>query len=104
MALADKTVGILVEEYYQELEVWYPLLRLREAGVPVEYRLHPGTLHDFAALPGVFTAGLPTGLRRRALFVNGLRPWRNWIAHRSSEPRVGGSNPSGRTSHFQGDY
>ena len=23
-------------------------------------------------------------------------PWRNWIAHRSSEPRVGGSNPSGR--------
>ena len=24
------------------------------------------------------------------------RPWRNWIAHRSSEPRVGGSNPSGR--------
>ena len=35
MALADKTVGILVEEYYQELEVWYPLLRLREAGVTV---------------------------------------------------------------------
>lgn len=25
------------------------------------------------------------------------RPWRNWIAHRSSEPRVEGSNPSGRT-------
>ena len=21
------------------------------------------------------------------------RLWRNWIAHRSSEPRVGGSNP-----------
>ncbi len=33
-------------------------------------------------------------------FVNILevmRPWRNWIAHRSSEPRVEGSNPSGRT-------
>jgi hypothetical protein len=26
-----------------------------------------------------------------------MRPWRNWIAHRSSEPRVEGSNPSGRT-------
>jgi hypothetical protein len=26
-----------------------------------------------------------------------LRPWRNWIAHRSSEPRVAGSNPAGRT-------
>ena len=25
-----------------------------------------------------------------------LRPWRNWIAHRSSEPRVAGSNPAGR--------
>ena len=24
------------------------------------------------------------------------RPWRNWIAHRSSEPRVVGSNPTGR--------
>ena len=28
-----------------------------------------------------------------------LRPWRNWIAHRSSEPRVAGSNPAGRTLH-----
>ncbi len=28
-----KTVAILVEDFYQELEVWYPLLRLREAGV-----------------------------------------------------------------------
>ena len=26
------------------------------------------------------------------------RPWRNWIAHRSSKPRVTGSNPVGRTS------
>lgn len=28
-------VAILVEDLYQVLEVWYPLLRLREAGVPV---------------------------------------------------------------------
>ncbi len=26
-----------------------------------------------------------------------LHPWRNWIAHRSSEPRVAGSNPAGCT-------
>ena len=26
-----------------------------------------------------------------------LHPWRNWIAHRSSEPRVVGSNPTGCT-------
>ena len=28
--------------------------------------------------------------------LNCTRPWRNWIAHRSSEPRVVGSNPTGR--------
>ncbi len=35
MALERKRVGILVEDFYQELEVWYPLLRLREADVDV---------------------------------------------------------------------
>jgi protease I len=30
-----KPVAILVEEQYQILEVWYPLLRLKEAGIPV---------------------------------------------------------------------
>ena len=27
-----KTVGLLVEQDYQDLEVWYPILRFREAG------------------------------------------------------------------------
>src|SRR5271157_5066760 len=27
-----KTIGILVEQGYQDLEVWYPILRLKEAG------------------------------------------------------------------------
>lgn len=27
-----KTIGILVEQDYQDLEVWYPVLRLKEAG------------------------------------------------------------------------
>ena len=31
----QKQVAILVEEQYQVLEVWYPLLRLREAQIPV---------------------------------------------------------------------
>ncbi|MBI3694871.1 MAG: type 1 glutamine amidotransferase [Acidobacteria bacterium] len=35
MASERRRVGILVEDFYQELEVWYPLLRLREAGVEV---------------------------------------------------------------------
>ena len=37
--------------------------------------------------------------RSRKLRPHG-RPWRNWIAHRSSEPRVTGSNPVGRTFLF----
>jgi len=30
-----KKVAVLVEDHYQVLEVWYPYLRLKEAGVPV---------------------------------------------------------------------
>lgn len=32
MELKGKRVAVLAENLYQELEVWYPLLRLREAG------------------------------------------------------------------------
>ncbi len=35
MRLNGKHVAILVEDLYQELEVWYPLLRLREEGAHV---------------------------------------------------------------------
>src|SRR5262249_15636079 len=33
--LTGKTVAILVDNVYQEMEVWYPLYRLREAGATV---------------------------------------------------------------------
>lgn len=35
MELKGKRVAVLAENMYQELELWYPLLRLREAGVEV---------------------------------------------------------------------
>jgi protease I len=35
MTLQGKKIGILVEDIYQELEVWYPLLRFREAEAEV---------------------------------------------------------------------
>ena len=31
-------------------------------------------------------------------------PWHNWIAHRSSEPRVAGSNPAGCICGFQRNF
>lgn len=35
MELSGKQVAILAEDNYQELELWYPLLRLKEAGAQV---------------------------------------------------------------------
>jgi len=35
MELQGKRVAILAENNYQEMEVWYPLLRMREAGASV---------------------------------------------------------------------
>lgn len=35
MELKGKRVAVLVENRYQELEVWYPVLRMREAGAEV---------------------------------------------------------------------
>jgi protease I len=35
MELAGKRAAVLVEQMYQELEVWYPIYRLREAGCKV---------------------------------------------------------------------
>ncbi|MBA4065488.1 MAG: protease [Isosphaera sp.] len=35
MNLAGKRVAVLVEQKYEELEVWYPVYRLREAGAEV---------------------------------------------------------------------
>ena len=35
MILTNSRIAILVEQQYQEMEVWYPLYRLREAGAEV---------------------------------------------------------------------
>ncbi len=47
MGITGKKAVVLVEDGYQDLEVWYPLLRLREAGAKVvsvgpEKRLYKG--------------------------------------------------------------
>jgi protease I len=35
MELKDKTVAVLAEDLYEDLELWYPVYRLREAGAKV---------------------------------------------------------------------
>ncbi len=37
MTLSGKRIAILVEQDYQDLEVWYPALRLREEGALTEF-------------------------------------------------------------------
>ena len=36
MSLSGQHVAVLIEQQYQEMEVWYPVYRLREAGCVVE--------------------------------------------------------------------
>ncbi len=33
--MSDKRIAVLVDDIYQDLEVWYPYLRLKEAGFDV---------------------------------------------------------------------
>jgi protease I len=42
MELKGKHIAILAEDNYQELELWYPLLRMREAGAQVSVIGMPG--------------------------------------------------------------
>ena len=42
MELKGQRIAILAEDMYQELELWYPLLRMREAGAEVSVVGMPG--------------------------------------------------------------
>ncbi len=93
MNLREAQVAVLAENQYQELELWYPLLRLREAGAnvlvvapaaeqlyasklgyPVSADLAVGEVKpeqlDAVVIPGGFA---PEGLRRNPQMVNLVR-------------------------------
>jgi protease I len=93
MNLADAQVAVLAENQYQELELWYPVLRLREAGANVVVvapnadqvyasKLGYPVSADFgveeidpAALDGVVIPGgfAPEGMRRHKPMVDLVR-------------------------------
>jgi protease I len=50
-SLAGKHIAILAEDLYEELELWYPLLRLREAGAE-PYVVGPGPARSHAGKHG----------------------------------------------------
>ena len=35
MSLQGRSIGILIEDQYEDIELWYPLLRLQEAGAEI---------------------------------------------------------------------
>ena len=53
MELKGKRIAILAEDYYEDTELWYPLLRMREAGAKVSVVGMPGveTYHGKHGLP-----------------------------------------------------
>lgn len=52
MELSGKRIAILAEDHYEDLELWYPLMRMREAGAEVMVVGMPGadsyrSKHDY---------------------------------------------------------
>jgi len=54
MTLEGKRIAVLAEDHYEDLELWYPLIRMREAGAQVDVVGMPGvdayhSKHDYPA-------------------------------------------------------
>ena len=51
MELTGKRVAVLAEDFYEDLELWYPLLRLREAGAET-FVVGTGTKEEYSSKYG----------------------------------------------------
>ena len=84
MDLTGKKIAILVDQQYQELEVWYPYYRFVEAGAKVDLVGPEGVVvargvvnYDAAELPAIIgrrSADLPRAYRREIVHADDLVP------------------------------
>jgi protease I len=52
MKLQGKKVAILVESYYEDLELWYPLIRLKEEGAEIKV-IGTGSAEEYTGKHGI---------------------------------------------------
>jgi protease I len=79
MNLTGKRVAVLIEQQYQELEVWYPVYRLREAGCevvlvgPEAGKTYPSKL-GYPARSDVAAADVDAGQFHAVVIPGGFAP------------------------------
>jgi protease I len=69
--LQNKTIAILVEQDYQDMEVWYPTFRLREEGAEV-WHVGTGSANEYRGKYGYPLKVTTTADRVRAADMAGL--------------------------------
>ena len=95
-----KRVAVLVEKFYEDLELWYPVLRLREAGCDVKI-VGPkagetyASKHGYPAKAEVAASEVKAATSTRSSFPAAIRPttcagtrrWSTWSPRRHGRGR-----------------
>lgn len=84
----SKAVAILVDEGYQDLEFWYPLLRLREEGRPVTVIAPEPDKTYFSQLEYPVIADIGVAAAKGADYAAVIVPGGDAAARFADEPRM----------------
>jgi protease I len=79
MELDGKHIAILAEDHYEDLELWYPLIRMREAGADVNVVGMPGvesykSKHDYPVPVDVAATEMSAGKVDAVIVPGGYAP------------------------------